>query len=62
MPGVEICGILTAALRMERWALHKTAGGESRTPRGGDAMRITLHIGRFTVTIIVKSRNRRPGR
>lgn len=28
------------------------------TPEGGDAMRITLHIGRFTVTIIVKSRNR----
>ncbi len=28
------------------------------TPKGGDTMRITLHIGQFTVTIIVKSRNR----
>ena len=32
-------------------------------PRGGEAMRITLHIGTFTVTIIVKKRgNRHPGR
>ena len=27
-------------------------------PKGGGAMRITLHIGRFTVTIIVKSKDR----
>ena len=27
-------------------------------PNGGGAMRITLHIGRFTVTIIVKSKDR----
>ena len=26
--------------------------------KGGEAMRITFHIGRFTVTIVVKSRNR----
>lgn len=31
-------------------------------PKGVPAMRITLHIGRFTVTVIVKSRNRHPGR
>ena len=35
-----------------------TAGGWSHHPKGGEAMRITLHIGAFTVTIIVKSRNR----
>ena len=35
-----------------------TAGGWSHPPKGGEAMRITLHIGPFTVTIIVKSRNR----
>ena len=32
------------------------------TPKGGEAMWITLHIGPFTVTIIVKSRNRHPAR
>ena len=39
-----------------------TAGGWPHHPRGGEAVRITLHIGAFTVTIIVKSRNRHPGR
>ncbi len=28
------------------------------TPKGGDCMRLTFHIGQYTVTIIVKSRNR----
>ena len=37
----------------------RTAGGYGYTPaKGVLLMRITLHIGRFTVTIIVKSRNR----
>ena len=31
-------------------------------PKGGEAMRITLHIGAYTVTIIVKRRNRHPAR
>ena len=36
----------------------QTAGGRPHHPKGGETMRITLHIGSFTVTIIVKSRNR----
>ena len=37
----------------------KMEGGFSHNLREGvTRMRITLHIGRFTVTIIVKSRNR----
>ena len=40
--------------------LEQAAG--HTTPKGGDYMRITLHIGRYTVTIIVKSRNRHSGK
>ena len=40
----------------------RTAGGWSHHPKGGEAVRITLHIGPYTVTIIVKRRNRHPGR
>ena len=35
-----------------------TAGGWLSHPKGGEAMRIMLHIGPYTVTIIVKRRNR----
>ena len=44
-------------MKIERDAAQ-TAGGRPHHPKGGETMRITLHIGRFTVTIIVKSRNR----
>jgi len=41
----------------------RTAGGYGYTTRKGVLlMRITLHIGAFTVTIIVKSRNRHSGK
>ena len=49
-----------------RQALHTTAGGWSHFPKGGEAMRFTLtfHIGLKTVTLrlVVKSKNRHPGR
>ena len=53
--GVEKCGNLTVALQQRQAVGHTTREGVL-------PMRITLHIGRFTVTIIVKSRNRHPGR
>ena len=40
------------------WALHERQAVGHTTRKGVLLMRITLHIGRFTVTIIVKSRNR----
>ena len=40
------------------WALHERQAVGYTTRKGVLSMRITLHIGRFTVTIIVKSRNR----
>ena len=40
------------------WALHERQAVSYTTRKGVLSMRITLHIGRFTVTIIVKSRNR----
>ena len=55
------------AIRRKTWYFKagaaQTAGGwphapHAETRKGGEAMRITLHIGPFTVTIIVKSRNR----
>ena len=54
----------TGALgKIEHRALLQTDKAVSHTTRkGGEAMRITLHIGAFTVTIIVKRRNRHPGR
>ena len=54
-------GFLTeyAELGKMRSGVARTAGGYGCTPaKGVLLMRITLHIGRFTVTIIVKSRNR----
>ena len=50
-----------------KYGAAQTAGSQPHSPhaetrKGGEAMRITLHIGIFTVTIIVKSRNRHPGR
>ena len=36
-----------------------TAGGWPRFPKGGETMRITMHIGSFTVTIIIKKRKNR---
>ena len=40
-----------------------TAGGWPHFPKGGETMRITMHIGSFTVTIIIKKRkNRLPAR
>ena len=32
-----------------------TAGGWPHFPKGGETMRITMHIGSFTVTIIIKN-------
>ena len=49
MPFDLFCAILTLALRKRQAVSH--IPGEGVRP-----MRITLHIGRFTVTIIVKSR------
>ena len=45
-------------------ALHKTAGGSAYHFRKEvKLMRITIHIGIFTVTIIIKKRkNRHPAR
>ena len=37
----------------------KRQAGRPHSPEGGEAMRITLHIGAFTVTIIVKKRENR---
>ena len=45
--------------RFWRQALHTTAGGWPHFPKGGEAMRITMHIGSFTVTIIIKKRKNR---
>ena len=39
-------------------ALHERQAVGHTTRKGVRRMRITLHIGRYTVTIIVKSRNR----
>ena len=48
-----------AELGKMRSGAARTAGGYGYTPaKGVLLMRITLHIGRFIVTIIVKSRNR----
>ena len=58
-------GFLTeyAELGKMRSGAARTAGGYGYTPaKGVLLMRITLHIGRFTVTIIVKSRNRHSGK
>ena len=49
--------ILSMAHSMS-WALHERQAVGYTTRKGVLPMRITLHIGRFTVTIIVKSRNR----
>ena len=49
--------ILSVAHSMS-WALHERQAVGYTTRKGVLSMRITLHIGRFTVTIIVKSRNR----
>jgi len=52
-----------ATATMHPRALPYTVGGWSHHPKGGEAMRVTLHIGNFTVTIVVKKReNRHPGR
>ena len=52
-----------AGLGKMRSGAARTAGGYGYTPaKGVLLMRITLHIGRFTVTIIVKSRNRHSGK
>ena len=48
---------------MRSGTLFGTSGAVSLQPsKGGVYMRITLHIGQFTVTIIVKRRNRHPAR
>jgi len=44
------------------WALHERQAVGYTTRKGVRLMRITLHIGAFTVTIIVKRRNRHPAR
>jgi hypothetical protein len=36
----------------------QTVGGWPQPSKGGEVMRITFHLWRFTVTILVKSRNR----
>lgn len=58
-------GLLTTMrfYRILSAALHNGRRFGPHHPKGGEAMRITLHIGPFTVTIIVKKReNRHPGR
>ena len=37
-------------------ALHIRQAVGLHFPKGGEAMRITFHIGEFTITIIVKKR------
>ena len=44
------------------WALHERQAVGYTTRKGVLLMRITPHIGPFTVTIIVKRRNRHPAR
>jgi len=43
-------------------AQHKRQAVGHASRKGVGLMRITLHIGPFTVTIIVKRRNRHPAR
>ena len=43
-------------------ALHERQAVGYTTRKGVRLMRITLHIGAFTVTIIVKRRNSHPAR
>ena len=40
-------------------ALQDTVGGQPHHPKGGEAMRITFHVGSFTVTIMIKRRENR---
>ena len=42
-------------LLLQQGTAH-TAGGWPTLPERGEAMRITFHIGEFTITIIVKKR------
>ena len=42
--------------RFMRRALHIRQAVGLHFPKGGEAMRITFHIGEFTITIIVKKR------
>jgi hypothetical protein len=65
MPSYNKVTFLTeyAELGKMRSGAARTAGGYGYTTRKGVLlMRITLHIGTFTVTIIVKSRNRHSGK
>ncbi|CUO71694.1 Uncharacterised protein [Flavonifractor plautii] len=48
---VDCCAILSTGAAQRQAVSHTSR-------KGVRPMRITLHIGRFTVTIIVKSRNR----
>ena len=51
------------AVRNDGKALQTTAGGQPHLPKGDEAMRITFHIGEFTITIVIKKRkNRHPDR
>ena len=57
-PGLPLpgsCGKMSSGAKRQ-------AVGHTLFGKGWGCMRITLHIGRFTVTIIVKSKNRHPGR
>ncbi len=50
--------VLLVLLRKYQGAAQNGRRLAHTIPKGGGAMRITLHIGRFTVTIIVKSKDR----
>lgn len=56
--GPNLCCNSTQDVLFFLWALHERQAVGYTTRKGVLLMRITLHIGRFTVTIIVKSRNR----
>ena len=61
-PGLAFCRNLWYAVCQDAVHIELEKAAGHITPRGGDYMRITFHVGQFTVTIIVKSRNRHSGK
>ncbi len=49
-------------MKNEEGPVYKRQAVSRTTRKGVRHMRITFHIGSFTITIIVKSRNRHPDR
>ena len=54
--------IYNSIARRGTGANNKRAGGWLPSPRGGELMRITFHIGKYTVTIIVYERKKQASR